>query len=59
MTGTQAKVLCNSPATLSCYYFLFNALTFTSIDFFCLLFVWLHWVLIASCGIFPSSAQTL
>ena len=34
MTGTQAKVLCNSPATLSCYYFLFNALTFTSIDFF-------------------------
>ena len=34
MTGTQAKVPCNTPATLSCYYFLFNALTLTSIDSF-------------------------
>ena len=34
LTGTQAKVPCNSPATLFCYYFLFNALTFTSIDLF-------------------------
>ena len=38
MTGTQAKTPSNSPATLSCYYFLLNALTFTSIDFVCLFF---------------------
>ena len=60
MTGTQAKVPCNTPATLSCYYVLFNALTFTSIDssfFFFSLFVWLHWVLVASYGILAEACR--